>query len=50
MKLDFWVSLFFCVPQRIGIDVGWVDVIGFFDHASIEKVNPPFQVVNGKTD
>jgi len=22
----------------------------FFDHASIEKVNPPFQGVNGKTD
>jgi len=22
----------------------------FFDHASIEKGNPPFQGVNGKTD
>jgi len=47
--LDFWVSFFF-VPQRIGIYVGWVDVKGFFDYASIEKVSPPFQGVNGKTD
>ena len=44
----FGTASFF--SQRIGIYVGWVDVKGFFDYVSIEKVNPPFQVVNGKTD
>jgi len=39
----------YCVPQGFGIYVGWVDVKGFV-YVSIEKVNPPFQGVNGKTD
>jgi len=36
-KLGFWVSLLFFVPQRIGIDVGWVDVKGFLIMSALRK-------------
>jgi len=34
---DFWVSHLFCVPQRIGIFVGWVDVKGFLIVSALRK-------------
>jgi len=37
MKFRLWDGLFFCVPQRIGIYVGWVDVKIFLFMSALRK-------------
>ncbi len=45
----FWISFFFVFLRGSALMQGGLTLKVFY-HVSIEKVNPPFQGVNGKTD